>query len=702
MGIGRLLERFLVEVRADMTGLGRDLNQGVTQTKAATQNMARSWSQVERRVNELTSELVRGKITQSAYMTEMNKLSAKMKVVAGSFQQAQKQVFGFSRAAKTAQFAVAPAFNPRPINAFTRSTGQARAQVQNLGFQINDIGQTLATGMNPFTVMVQQGSQILQIYAGQGGLKTAIGDVLKILRSFARFLLGPIGIAIGAVVGAVGLLNREVNKTTDTSVSFMDTTKAVFQVVGGAIWDLIRGPVLGIQKAFGVVLDWIGKWFPRVMNGIIKVAVVSVKVIGATWDALPDLFSDAFAKINNKALTTVQDIINFITQDLVNGVLDGVNRIIQAFKFGLDAVKLIWSSLPKIMENVVAEVVNRVVEGSEKLVNSAIEGINKLINGVNSLIKKLGADSALKFFGFKTQLDPIAPSDLGEFKLETEDVIRDVMSELGTLAGETFSEDMMKGIGGGIEPTNFSKRMKEVTGAFGKLGEEIKKILDDQSGANPVGKFFDAIRTQAIANALNKIKDGVKDVGGAAKDAAKEIEDAMKLLIEGLKTAADNLAEVFGNAFEQLANTGKITFSSFIKDLNNLIIKSTSELLQEELSNMFQSLATSRGGLGSAFSNLFTRIFGGGLPQRARGGVQMPFSDFIAGEEGPERIRRDGPSGAFRVSTAGQTRAQMNQRQQPVTININVSTPDVEGFRKSQPQIASRAAMFLSRARRNA
>ena len=55
---------------------------------------------------------------------------------------------------------------------------------------------------------------------------------------------------------------------------------------------------------------------------------------------------------------------------------------------------------------------------------------------------------------------------------------------------------------------------------------------------------------------------------------------------EGLEKAADNLAQVFGNAFERLAETGRFTFGDFIRDLNRLIIRSTSELLQQELSNM--------------------------------------------------------------------------------------------------------------------
>jgi hypothetical protein len=219
-----------------------------------------------------------------------------------------------------------------------------------------------------------------------------------------------------------------------------------------------------------------------------------------------------------------------------------------------------------------------------------------------------------------------------------------------------------------------------------------------------MGQFFEDIKSQAIDNALRRIAEGMEDVKGAAERAAKEVKTLMEQMKEGLEKAADNLAQVFGNAFERLAETGRFTFGDFIRDLNRLIIRSTSELLQQELSNMLQTLATSKGGLGSLISKIFTSILGGGnfLGFRARGGVEMPWRNFIAGEEGAEIISQDGPAGARRVKTAGQTRHLM-QRQGYAGPNVTmiIQTPDVESFRKSQLQIASKMGMFISRGQRN-
>lgn len=696
--IGRLIERLFVSVRADMTDLSRDLSQGMAQTRAATNSMAMSWNQVSTKVDELTRSLDRGKITQGQYTSEMNRLTSTMKVVAGSYREAQREVWGYASAAQAAQRAAVPAFDTRPVQAFTRSAGQARMQMLNLGYQLNDIGMTLATGMNPMTVMIQQGSQIAQIYGGQGGVSQAFKDISRLMGGLARRLW-----PIAVIAGGFGILTREINKTTDVTVTFMDTTKAVFQVVGRYIWDLIGGPVNYLKDAFETVLDFIAEWFPKVMNAVIGSVVAGVRIMGAAWELLPHLWHDTWTAIKNTTLTVVQAIINFITQDMLQGIIKGVDKVIQSFVFAFEAIKIVWQQLPAIMQDAIGGAVNWVVTGVENMVNGAIEGINKLISALQALVDFVGADKAMEFFGFSGDLPTISEQDLNQWRMETGNALNDTTAQLGEAAARTFNTAMLEGIVQ-VDPTDLSGNMGAYRNAFGELGRQINEILAESMDFDYMGQFFEDVRAQAIENALARIADGMEDVGGAAERAAEEVRTLMEDMQEGLETAADNLAQVFGNAFERLAETGRFTFSDFIQDLNRLIIKSTSELLQQELSNLFQSLATSKGGLGSLFSNLFTSIFGGGnfFGARARGGVEMPWRNFIAGEEGAELISQDGPSGARRVKTAGQTRHMMQQggRAGP-NITMIVQTPDVESFQKSQSQIASRMGMFISRGQRN-
>lgn len=696
MALGRLIERLFVQVRADLSQLSGELAQGVGQTRAATQQMARQWETVSSSIENLTTDLQRGLITQGQYMSQLNRHASAVSKLGGSYREAQRQVHGYAASLRTAAASAPVAFNPAPVRAFTRSAGQARMQMMNLGYQINDVGMTLATGMDPLTVLIQQGSQILQIYAGQGGVRAALGDISKMLVGIGK-RLWPIAI----LAAGFGILTREINKTTDVSVTFMDTVKAVFQVLGRKVMGVIGGPLQWLKEKFGEVLDFIAVWFPKIMNAVIGGTRAAVRIIAATWDLLPDLWYDVWNTIRNTTLEWIAVIVNLITQTMLPGFLRGIDRIIQAFVFAFEAIKIIWQQLPALMQDAIAGAVNFVVGGAEKMVNGAISAINKLMEGLQAIVDFVGADKALEFFGFSGDLPPIPDANLNEWRMQTGNALNDTAAQLGAAAAETFNTAYLEGIVN-VPPMDLSTHLGVGRNAWSELGRQISEIMQEELNTDFMGDFFDEVRIQAIENAMARVAAGVEDVGGAARSAAEEVNEMMEQLEEGLTTAADNLAGVFGNAFERLAETGRFTFREFVQDMNRLIIRSTSELLQQELSNLFKQLATSRGGLGSFFSNLFTGLFGGGLSFNARGGTVMPWQDFVAGEEGPELVTQDGPSGARRVKTAGQTAAAMRGGGgSPIVVNQYIQTPDVESFRQSQGQLASRATMFLARGRRN-
>ncbi|MER9883095.1 phage tail length tape measure family protein [Mesorhizobium sp. M0118] len=81
------------------------------------------------------------------------------------------------------------------------SVGQTRAAVTNLSFQLNDIAQGLASGTSPFTIMVQQGSQVSQALGSAGG--GAIGAVRALGGAFAT-MVNPVTLATFAIIGLGG------------------------------------------------------------------------------------------------------------------------------------------------------------------------------------------------------------------------------------------------------------------------------------------------------------------------------------------------------------------------------------------------------------------------------------------------------------------------------------------------------------------
>jgi len=86
----------------------------------------------------------------------------------------------------------------------------------------------------------------------------------------------------------------------------------------------------------------------------------------------------------------------------------------------------------------------------------------------------------------------------------------------------------------------------------------------------------------------------------------------------------------------------------------------------------------------------------------AKGGVVSQPTSFamrggagLMGEAGPEAIMplARGADGRLGVQAAGQSR--------PVTVVMNITTPDVQGFSRSQSQIAAQAQRMLARGQKN-
>ena len=86
----------------------------------------------------------------------------------------------------------------------------------------------------------------------------------------------------------------------------------------------------------------------------------------------------------------------------------------------------------------------------------------------------------------------------------------------------------------------------------------------------------------------------------------------------------------------------------------------------------------------------------------AKGGVLAQATAFpmrgatgLMGEAGPEAIMplARGADGRLGVQAAGASR--------PVTVVMNITTPDVQGFQRSQTQIAAQAQRMLARGQRN-
>lgn len=122
-------------------------------------------------------------------------------------------------------------------------------------------------------------------------------------------------------------------------------------------------------------------------------------------------------------------------------------------------------------------------------------------------------------------------------------------------------------------------------------------------GQDPLGEFFDAVKVEAVNNALERTAEESDKAGGAGRKAGKDIQEGMDEAKTGVDAVKDALAEyakkaasigkdvrsAFVNAFEGIENaigefvkTGKLSFSdliaSLLADLAQLAIRKSSQL----------------------------------------------------------------------------------------------------------------------------
>lgn len=371
------------------------------------------------------------------------------------------------------------------LNQNNRAMARSNAQRTNLLFQLQDIGVSLASGMNPLMVFAQQGSQISMIYGpGEGGLGRALKETGNIAKeagmSILRFGRGhPIAMAaIAAIVGGFVGMRHEIEETSGVAVSLGDTFMAVFQVVGRYLYDTFRPQIEAVQGFFSWMWD-----------GVVAATKVSVNFM-------------------------VRSVLVFAEQ-----------------------VRVVHDSIPLMFQIAGEAAANAFIGSIEWLVQKTLEGIDTLIDGVNDFINMFGGDALREALGWDLAIpqlsDPDKPFSLGlKFDIEATqaelagvgkayaDAVREIA---GTdYAGNFFSDVQAQAI------ANYNNRLEDTdkaarTAASGlKIADDAAKAFkesmdfyrdtfrsfftDMRQGLSQGQNFWEALGN-AGANALDKIAD---------------------------------------------------------------------------------------------------------------------------------------------------------------------------------------------------
>jgi len=209
---------------------------------------------------------------------------------------------------------------------------------------------------------------------------------------------------------------------------------------------------------------------------------------------------------------------------------------------------------------------------------------------------------------------------------------------------------------------------------------------------------------EAEIDALEESFGGARGMAAAFDLELVRMRDSLTLTGREVGVLSRSIGRGLRSAFDGLVFDG-IKLSEAMRDLANSILNATYSAAVTPVQNHLGGLIASgiegvvKGAVPFSAGGAFTQ---GRVMPFASGGVVRQASYFpirggvgLMGEAGPEAIMplTRGADGRLGVRAQGAAR--------PVQITMNISTPDVQGFQRSQSQIAAELGRMLSRGQRN-
>lgn len=411
------------------------------------------------------------------------------------------------------------------VKDFGKSNQVARHHLLNLGFQIQDIGVSLASGQNPLVVLVQQGAQIAgimgQAQIGVRGLAVAVGGLLA---PFAPFVA-----LIGVGFAGLKTLTAEINKNT--------------------------GSLEGYARSLGATSD--------------QLEDVNLKTV-----TFGDTLKGFFVTLNQ--YTGVGDFFSKLWEDISNGfrqLLINTGRefsaIIAFAKASYETVIAIWETFPQRFLAPINRGLNSAIDGFEGFTNVAISGLNEVIGAMNaiSVFEDIPLLENVNFGQLNTDFGD-AGKDLGTiFKenyeksfADSQAAINQFMADWAANSVKAAKDRIKKEIGDGELNSIFDRLYKEVTGPQRELNltrQAANKLLASgiidqarfnaimerardtyQSAVNPIHEFTKSSQEQLRVSSL---------LGEAQEIETKVIDQRNKALQMGIpftQEMADKVREL--------------------------------------------------------------------------------------------------------------------------------------------------------------
>ncbi len=593
-------------------------------------------------------------------------------------------------------------------------------QLTNLHYQLSDIGVSLASGQNPFTIMLQQGSQIVQMFGPGTGV---LGALRAVGTGLITFLTNPLNLALlgfSAATAAAGYLFSAIAGSGEDANK---TLKEQEDIIGR------------IAEKYGEALPQVQRYAQEIdrANQSAELADARVAAIGRAWSEAMQGFDAAQGDI-------------FDTYAILEGIgaIDSVASLQRAIWDLQDALKANTATAADAqhIHDLLMQVFRETgIPVTETLANR-FAALGQAIAKANSEASAIGQEFSANvpaqgvLTSLQAELDALSKT---EEQLRIEKELRkanvDAASEEGQAIAATvhriFAETQARkdATAAGREAASArraaaaraaaetERQHEAVTDLIASLKEEVE-IGETQ---DPVQKELIRLRGQ-MAGATDEERAEIEELI-RAKIALQKVEkedkglfgasiDFLKDFVDKAGTAADLIKEAISSAFSSAADavgefvrTGKVNFASLVTSmLADLARLAVQQAVLAPLAKMLGGLLGGFGG-GSGIGNILAGIFHRGgtvggtsamrtVPALAFAGAPRLHGGGMIGlgpDEVPAILQR-----GERVLNRRETRDYGSGR----SVTINIATPDIENFRRARTQVAAdiaRAVSFGSR-----
>ena len=544
----------------------------------------------------------------------LDKMDASFDDVGASAKQAATGVTAFEKAVQNAGSRI-PVANDN-IAGMGGQSRLASHHVQNLAFQFQDLGVQLASGANPMTAFIQQGSQISGIMMQAGiGVRGLVMAVVGMVAPFA-----PAIAVVGGLAAAIGLMTEDINKNSKVTVTWTDTLLGSFDA-------LQAGLGRGIDAAFAAFGTTTTEVWQNVVNAtrtainfVIGAVVALPKAVYDAWTPLIAFADNLFVNVGNAIISRLNGLLSTFGQEtfplmkrsfadggvgvgdaLANSIKDSMSRN----WLGDAAAALSPYAQERARKRLEDDAKDAGKKAGEKAGESTVQSLGEYIESntakaLNSLTKDFKFDdSALKSAG--GQLDKMIVTSGETFRTTMEgnlNVFRDVIVGISDLFGQGIGRTINQ-LGGLLE-----KSFPEFAASLGKTFAGIGKSID--SVLSGLGSSLGQLGAAAgFGSAVGGLIGGGKggQIGGAIGGAAGSFAGPIGQI------AGSVIGSIIGGLFK-----GKNPFADV-----RLSATGSGTLFNQRGGE--ESAAAGRA-LGSAFSNelgLIANALGG----RVRGGMDF-------------------------------------------------------------------------------